>query len=130
MSYSSTYRAKISGLLIKRLFALRAAGWLCVGVTAYLSLIPQDMEVRTGLLPGLEHSVAYAGTAGLLVVGYPRQAVWLIVGSLSAYSGLMEVLQSFSPGRHPGIDGMLWSSSGAVVGGYIVSSLSRSMYQR
>jgi hypothetical protein len=108
---------------MKRLFALRAVGWLCVGVIAYLSLIPQDMEVRTGLLPGLEHSIAYAGTAGLLVLGYPGQAVWLIIGSLSAYSGLMEVLQSFSPGRHPAISAVLWSSAGAVVGGLIISSL-------
>jgi hypothetical protein len=108
---------------MKRLFALRAAGWLCVGLIAYLSLIPQDMEVRTGLLPGLEHSIAYAGTAGLLVLGYPGQGVWLIIGSLSAYSGLMEVLQSFSPGRHPAISGVLWSSAGAVVGGLIISSL-------
>jgi len=32
------------------------------------------------------------------------------------FSGSMEILQNFSPGRHPGLDGLLWSSAGAVLG--------------
>jgi VanZ family protein len=90
---------------------------------AYLSLIPQDMEMRTPAPPGLEHAIAYGITAGLLVLAYPVQPVWLIIGSLAAYSGLLELLQNFSPGRHPGLDGMLWSSAGAIFGSLLVALL-------
>jgi VanZ family protein len=79
--------------------------------------------MRTPAPPGLEHAFAYGVTAALLVLAYPLQPVWLIIGSLSAYSGLMEVLQTFSPGRHPGLDGMLWSSAGTIFGGLLVALL-------
>jgi VanZ family protein len=107
----------------RRLLALRCAAWFCVFLIAYLSLIPQDLEMRNPAPPGLEHAFAYGVTAGLLTVAYPVQSVWLIIGSLSAYSGLMEFLQAFSPGRHPGLDGMLWSSAGAIFGGLLVELL-------
>jgi VanZ family protein len=92
-----------------------------VVLIAYLSLVPQDMEMRTPAPPGLEHAVAYGITAGLMVVAYPALPAWLIMGSLSVYSGLMEFLQSFSPGRHPGLGGLIWSSVGAVLGGFLVN---------
>jgi hypothetical protein len=107
----------------RRLPALRCAAWFCVLLITCLSLIPQDMQMRTPAPPGLEHAIAYGGTAGLLVLAYPVRPVWLIIGSLSAYSGLMELLQSFSPGRHPGLDGLLWSSAGALLGSLLVALL-------
>ena len=105
------------------LLIFRSSAWFCVFLIAYLSLIPENLEMRTPAPPGLEHAFAYEVTTGLLVLAYPLQPVWLIIGSLSAYSGLMEVLQTFSPGRHPGLDGMLWSSAGAVFGGLLVALL-------
>ncbi len=107
----------------RRLLGLRCAAWFCVFLIAYLSLIPEDLEMRTPAPPGLEHAFAYGVTASLLLLAYPVQPVWLIIGSLSAYSGLMELLQAFSPGRHPGLDGMLWSSAGAIFGGLLVPLL-------
>jgi VanZ family protein len=91
----------------------RLAGWFCVVVLAYLSLVPYDMEVRTTLLPGVEHLIAYAGTAGLITLGYPGQRVLVIAAALILYSAALELLQSFSPGRHPGLDGVVWSALGA-----------------
>ena len=105
------------------LLYLRGAAWFCVILIAYLSLIPPSLERRTPAPPGVEHAVAYGGTAGLFVLAYPVQPVWLIVGSLATYSGLMELLQTFSPGRHPGFDGVVWSSAGAVVGSLILALL-------
>src|SRR5918911_1474031 len=102
----------------RRLFVLRCAAWSCVALITYLSLIPSSAEVRTSLPPGVEHAVAYAGTASLMVLAYAAWPAWVIAGALSAYSGSMEVLQTFSPGRHPGIDGALWSSAGATIGGW------------
>ena len=97
-----------------RLLSLRFAAWFCVILIAYLSLTP--VQVRTPAPAGVEHAIAYAGTAVLTVLAYPAQSVALI-GSLALYSGLMELFQNFSPGRHPGLDGVLWSSAGAIVGG-------------
>ena len=100
---------------------LRVLAWLCVALIALLSLIPPQMEVRTGLPGGIEHAIAYAGTAALLRLGYPLWPLWVIAGALFAYSGLLEALQTFVPGRHPGIDGALASGAGAVLGAALAS---------
>src|SRR5215217_7804489 len=105
------------------LIIFRCSAWFCVFLIAYLSLVPQDLEIRTPAPPGVEHAFAYGVTAGLLALAYPIQPLWLIIGSLSAYSGMMELLQSFSPGRHPGLNGMLWSSAGAILGSLLVTLL-------
>ncbi len=44
-----------------------------------------------------------------------------------AYSSLMELLQTFPPGLHPGPDGRLWSSAGALFGGLLVTLLQSRM---
>jgi hypothetical protein len=99
-----------------RLFIFRCSAWFCVFLITYLSIIPKDLEMRTPAPPGVEHAFAYGVTAGLFVLAYPIWSGWLILGLLSTYSGLMELMQIFSPGRHPGLDGMLWSSAGAIFG--------------
>jgi hypothetical protein len=73
----------------RRLLALRCSAWFCVFLIAYLSLIPPNLEMRTPAPPGLEHAFAYGVTTGLLVLAYPVQPGWLIIGALSAYSGVM-----------------------------------------
>jgi VanZ family protein len=100
----------------RRLLVLRCVAWFCIILIAYLSLVPRSLEVRTPAPAGIEHAVAYGGTAVLMALAYPARSAWAILGSLAAYSGLMELLQDFSPGRHPGLDGVLWSSAGAAIG--------------
>jgi VanZ family protein len=106
-----------------RLLIFRCSAWFCVFLIAYLSLVPENLEMRTPAPPGLEHAFAYGITAGLMILAYPAQPVWRIIGSLSIYSGLMELLQTFSPGRHPGLAGMLWSSAGAIFGAVLIALL-------
>lgn len=103
--------------VVARSLILNVLAWSCVALIAYLSLIPDDMEVRTTMPPGLEHAIAYAGTTSLMMLAYPTRSVWLVVISLMAYSGVMEFLQMFSHGRHPCLDGAAWSSAGALVAG-------------
>ena len=62
-----------------------------VVVLAYLSLVPQDMEVRTTLPPGVEHFIAYAGTAGLLTLGYPGRKVLRSAAALILYSAALKL---------------------------------------
>jgi VanZ family protein len=103
----------------------RLAGWFCVVVLAYLSLVPHDMEVRTTLPPGVEHLISYAATAVVLTLGYPGRKVLRIAAALILYSSALELLQFFSPGRHPGLDGVVWSGLGALAGTALVSAALR-----
>ena len=91
------------------LSVLRACAWFCVALIAFLSLIPREMEARSGLPGDIEHLVAYAATAGLCQLGDPSWAVWQIVMALLAYASCLEVLQGFAPGRQPSLAGALAS---------------------
>src|SRR3954453_12676172 len=99
---------------------VQVAAWLCVVLTAYLSLIPSAVEVRTEMPGQLEHVMAYFGTSLLFALGYPRK-LWLIVLGLVAYASLLEGLQSFSPGRTPSLLDASASWLGVVLGVAAVS---------
>ena len=82
----------------------RVLTWGCVGLLALLSLLPAQEMVRTGFPGGLEHFVAYAGSAAIAMAGYGmRRGVARIIGGFWLYAGLLEYLQHFSPKRHPSI---------------------------
>jgi VanZ family protein len=102
---------------------MRPGAWACILLITILSLIPKEMEIRTGALPSLEHAFAYACTAAAFVLGYRQRVWWYIALALGAYSGLMELLQFFSPGRHPGFDGAAGSTLGAFVGAFSAARL-------
>jgi VanZ family protein len=108
---------------------LQAVAWFCVVLIAYLSLVPEELEVRTGISGKLEHVAAYLGTSALLALSYPRKP-WLIVLGLAAYGGLLEVLQSLSPGRTPSILDASASWSGAILGVVAVGFLGRRLEPR
>ena len=82
--------------------SLRVCAWFCAILLAYLSLIPGDLEVRTGAPTLLEHFAAYFGTAMFFMLGYPRKRV-LIIASLMVYAGFLELGQLISPGRFASI---------------------------
>ncbi len=102
--------------LIPPAWALRAGAWVCVALIAVLSLLPHEMEARTGLAGWIEHVIAYAGTAGLFRLAYPSWAGWQIVTGLFVYAALLEVLQGFVPGRSPGLVEAIVGGVGAVLG--------------
>jgi VanZ family protein len=82
-----------------------------------LSLIPANWETRTGATPRLEHFVAYCGTSILLGLAWPGTRQALAQGlMLTVLSIAMELLQNFSPGRHPSALDALVSTLGAITG--------------
>jgi VanZ family protein len=95
-----------------------------VALLAFLSLVPDDLEVRTGAPGQFEHLAAYIGTAVLFALSYPRKRVLITVG-LFAYAGLLEALQSFSPGRSPSMLDALASGSGAIFGVLVIALFAR-----
>ena len=58
-----------------------------------------------------------------MTLAYPARAAWAIAAMLFAYSGLLEGLQSLSPGRHPDVAGALWSGAGAMLGAFVVRAI-------
>jgi VanZ family protein len=78
--------------------SLRVCAWFCALLLAYLSLIPGDLQVRTGAPTQLEHFVAYFGTTMFFMLGYPRRRVIAAV-SLMVYACFLEVGQLVLPGR-------------------------------
>jgi VanZ family protein len=91
--------------------SLRVCAWFCTILLAYLSLIPGDLQVRTGAPTLLEHFAAYFGTAMFFMLGYPRNRV-LITASLMVYAGFLELGQLISPGRFASIVDATASISG------------------
>jgi VanZ family protein len=71
--------------------------------------------VRTGLRGHIEHAMAYAGTAVLIGWTYPTWEWKPIATALVIYAGILELLQNFSPGRHPTILDWLSSSTGVLM---------------
>lgn len=97
--------------------AFTLAAWGCVLAIAVLSLLPAQDMVRTGADGHFEHTAAYAGAGFFIGIAYRVEERWLILGTLlAALAGSMEILQHFSPGRHPAFSDFAASSIGAAVG--------------
>ena len=112
-----------SGLLRN---SLRFLTWCCVGLLAFLSLLPAEDMARTGLPGELEHFAAYAGSAAIAMAGYGSGGKrLLIIGAFWLYAGILEYLQHFSPGRHPALLDFAASALGASCGGLAVIVLWR-----
>jgi len=94
----------------------RAASWFCVIVLGVLSLLPADDIVRTDMGGHVEHVLAYATTALLLIMFHQSLAPMQVFASLSAYAACLEYLQRFSPGRTPSLVDLAFSLTGTAVG--------------
>ena len=95
---------------------LRLPAWCCVVLLAVLSLLPAEEMVRTGVDGHLEHGIAYAGTAFLFGMSYPDWGWKRPAAGLVIYAAVLEVLQTFSPGRHPAAEDWLAGSAGVLLG--------------
>jgi len=104
------------------IISLRVVTWCCVLGLAILSLLPAQDMVGTGFPRRVEHFIAYAGPAGIAMVGYgATQGARQIIGGFLVYAGILEYLQHFSPGRHPAIGDFAASAFGALRGGLVIA---------
>ena len=109
--------------------SFRILTWLSVIILAVLSLLPAQDMVRTGIPGQLEHLVAYAGSAIIAIAGYRLRGAGRIIGLFWIYSGILEYLQHFSPGRHPSIADFAVSAPGALCGGLAAALLARCLWK-
>jgi VanZ family protein len=102
------------------------AAWACVILLAVLSLLPGDEMVRTGVNGQMEHVVAYLGTSLVLARAYhTRLRLPTLAVLLTAYAGLLEIGQFWSPGRHPSIYDLAAGAAGAVSGSMMFAAFRR-----
>ena len=107
-----------SGALTESRRVAGLAGLACLPVLVWLSWIPKDWEMRTGAAGQLEHLVAYAGTAGLLGLGFPRGPAWRLALALALVllAGILEIGQIWVPGRTAQVVDFAASAGGALLG--------------
>ncbi|AWN50303.1 hypothetical protein DK419_27895 [Methylobacterium terrae] len=85
-------------------------------VLVWLSWIPKDWEVRTGAAGQIEHFVAYAGTAGLLGLGFAHAPTRRLGLALVGLAGVLEIGQIWVPGRTAQAIDFAASAGGALAG--------------
>jgi VanZ family protein len=93
------------------------AGAAAVLIIAVASLIPANMQLRTGLHWLVEHFLAYVGTAFILCLASPRPLI--VAGVLTAVSALLEILQGLTPDRVPDVPTALSGAGGALTGALV-----------
>lgn len=102
--------------------ALTRPLWLAAGYTGFamivmLSLAPAAARPHSGYSGEYEHLLAYALVGFAFGMGC-RTAKWQLVSglALSSASAILELLQTFVPGRTPEITGFATSSLGTWLG--------------
>lgn len=106
------------------LLCARVASGFCLILILAFSLLPQQERLSTGLSGKSEHFLAYSLTGlllGLAIRGKwgPRFAAALLFGLAST----LEILQGWSPGRHPRFSDAVVSAFAAFLGAAIAAWL-------
>jgi VanZ family protein len=91
----------------------KLAAWCGLLALAIASWTPKAYMVRTGLGGLLEHAAAFAITATVFAIGYPWMPKWRIAMGLAMYAAILEIGQTWVPGRGPAILDWLVGTAGA-----------------
>jgi VanZ like family. len=108
---------------------LRLAGWLALLAILLLSVVPGDL--RPHMMPSkqMEHFTAYLIAALMLALVNP---VWwrtiVIALSLMLYSGILETVQLWIPGRTSSVADFAASSLGAWCAVFLVPLICRAPF--
>lgn len=79
------------------------------------SLIPANMQVRTGLHWQVEHFLVYFIATAIFCLAWQRP--FIIAGAMMALSALIEALQGLTPDRTPDLPTVLSAAAGALTAG-------------
>jgi VanZ family protein len=96
---------------VTQLFKL--AAWCSLAALAVASWTPSAYMVRSGYSGLLEHAAAYAITATAFAVAYRLTPRWRIALALSIYAAMLEIGQTWVPGRGPWLADWAAGSLGA-----------------
>ena len=77
----------------------RAGGAIILIAAVVASLIPANMQIRTGLHWQVEHFLVYFAATSIFCLAWPRP--FIVAGVMMAFSALLEALQGLTPDRTP-----------------------------
>jgi hypothetical protein len=88
---------------------LRVVGLFGIGLVIVLSVIPAEVQIRTGTSKGLEHAAAYFVLGLVLAKAYGavKGSAACIAILLMGISGALELVQAWCPGRTPSVSDWL-----------------------
>jgi len=78
---------------------VRVVAWLLAVIVVVLSVVPPTLRPETEAPHNLEHFAAFFATGLAFGFGYDRRPVPVAFGLVS-FSGMIEIIQIFVPGRH------------------------------
>jgi VanZ family protein len=98
-----------------RTFA-KVAAWGSVGFIVYATLVPLGMRPTVGGIgPDVERFAAYAGTAALMVLAYPRYPVRVAL-MVVAMAAILEISQLAIPDRDARVADAMVKMAGGLCG--------------
>jgi VanZ family protein len=83
---------------------------------AVMTLGPIGLRPQTHFSPNFERLAAYVALGMSFALSYPRRRVWVLGAVLVAVAAVLEIGQSFVPGRDPRLIDFLFKACGAVIG--------------
>lgn len=95
----------------------RISFWFCIGLTAYLSLLPQEfLPSGINIWDKFSHSIAFAALALSAALGWPKRDFFRsVLIPLLIFGILIEGIQYFIPGREFSLLDMLADAVGIVI---------------
>ena len=92
----------------------RIGGWSLAAAIVVLSLVPATLRPETGLPHNFEHFAIYWATGLAFALGYALTP--LLASVLVIFSGAVEILQLFVPGRHARLTDFIVDALASLIG--------------
>ncbi|WP_342109207.1 hypothetical protein [Methylobacterium sp. SI9] len=99
----------------RHLRLVRIAAWILVALIVAVTLVPIGLRPVVTANPSIERIAAYALAGLLMMVGYPRHRLQVLIGSVLLAGGL-EAAQTLTSTRHGRIDDFLVKAGAALAG--------------
>ena len=94
---------------------LRGLAWTLLTIIVVLSLVPPEARPVTGMMHIVEHAAIFLLTGAVFALAYEDQVGFLFISAL-IFSGVLELIQSYVPGRHARLSDALVDAVTACIG--------------
>ena len=102
--------------IIYSTFGVQLVSWAFLAAIAVMTLGPIGLRPQTHFSPDFERLAAYVVLGMSFALSYPQRRLWLLGLFLVATAAVLELGQSFVPGRDPRLIDFLFKACGAVIG--------------
>jgi len=99
----------------RHLRLVRIAAWILVAFIVAVTLVPIGLRPVVTTNPSIERIAAYALAGLLMMVGYPRHRLQILIGSVLLAGGL-EAAQTLTSTRHGRFEDFLIKAGAALAG--------------